>query len=76
MLGLEGTLYVISLNASLTDVETESQQGEKTWLQSTQLGRAGVGADLLEFFPFSLSPFKFALFPWDKDYISFIDLRD
>lgn len=54
MLGLEGTLYVISLNASVTDVETESWQDEKTWLQYTELGGAGVVADLLELFPFYL----------------------
>lgn len=54
MLGLEGTLYVISLNASVTDVETESWQDEKTWLQYTQLGGVGVVADLLELFPFCL----------------------
>lgn len=42
MLELEGTLHVISLNPSVTDVETESQQGEETWLQSTELGGPGV----------------------------------
>lgn len=50
----EGTLHVISLNPSVTDVETESQQGEETWLQSTELGGPGVAVSRCLFHSVSL----------------------